>query len=356
VAERVSLDDPSLRRRLDPDGVYDRIHNLPEQCREAWQQARDFALPFDYRAPEAVVVLGMGGSAIGGDFLAALADLEGRAPVRGVRGYDLPAWVTDRCLVVACSHSGATEETLSAFGRARTAGSRLAVVTSGGRLLEEARAAGVPHLSYDFAGEPRNALGHTFLRLLAVANAADVLSVDGRRVEDAIAAMTALRNELHEGVPGDSNRAKRLARWLHGHTGLAVGAAFLAPTARRLATQVQEHADSLCFYDELPELDHNLVVGMRLPTAAIRDLRAVFLDHTALHPRVRLRYDLTVEVFQRAGAGCERVAVGGESPLAAMLRAALLGDFVSYYLALLNGVRPSETAPIDWIKSRLAGG
>ena len=109
------LDDPTAYQRLDPQDMRAIIRDLPRQCRAAWQEAQAFDLPADYRDVDRVVILGMGGSAIAGDLLRALAALESPVPIFSHRGYDLPLLVDGRTLLIASSYSGNTEETLSAF-------------------------------------------------------------------------------------------------------------------------------------------------------------------------------------------------------------------------------------------------
>ena len=109
------LDDPAARGRIDPAGMLRSITELPEQCRTAWSAAQSFDVPADYRDIDRIAVLGMGGSAIAGDFWRVLLQRESPVPVFNVRQYDLPPFVNERTLVIASSYSGNTEETLSAF-------------------------------------------------------------------------------------------------------------------------------------------------------------------------------------------------------------------------------------------------
>jgi glucose/mannose-6-phosphate isomerase len=348
------LDDPELRRHLDPEGAYERNIGLPQQCRAAWAAVRDLTLPPEYDEISQVVVAGMGGSAIAGDFLQAIAFHEGGASVTVVRGYELPAWVGPGTLVIACSHSGNTEETLSAFRQAQNKFAGAVVVTTGGQLLEEAKAAEVPAFVYDYPPEPRSGFGHGFLRLFAIAEAAGVLHVLDDRVEKALDDLAALESQIEESRPEESNPAKQLARRLHNRLPLVIGGEVLAPAAKRWRTQVEENAKAYAISDELPEMHHNTVVGLELPQA-VRDLvHGVLLELPRPSERMARRQDLTIELFRRSGVSIERFPIGGSDSLGAMLRAVYFGNLVSYYLALLNGVHPAPVAIIDWLKAQLA--
>lgn len=348
------LDDPQTYERLDPTGMRRRIGDLPVQCEAAWRRGVTFRLPRDYRRPDHLVVLGMGGSAIGGDLLRALAALESPAPVVVVRGYHLPPIVTRRSLVVACSYSGATEETLSAFQEALTIPCRKLAITTGGPLAAAARANGVPLLQFEYPAEPRAALGWLFLLLAGVAHQVGVISDLTRDLDEALGLMEELLHVWRETVPTPQNTAKGLAQRLHGRLPVLFGAGFLSAVARRWKTQLNENAKVWAVAEELPEADHNAIVGFSLPRQVASQVTGLFLRSPALHPRVLLRYTATQDALRGAGAAAEEVHAHGRSPLAQMLTTILCGDYVSYYLAILNGVDPSPVPAIEALKARLA--
>ncbi|MCH7719250.1 MAG: bifunctional phosphoglucose/phosphomannose isomerase, partial [Chloroflexi bacterium] len=335
-------------------GLLRRIESLPEQCAFAWRQAAAFELPDGYPDARELVVLGMGGSAMAGDILRSLAAISGRKRVSVVRGYDLPPFIDEETLVVACSHSGETEETLSAFQQALASGRSLAV-TTGGRLQELAQERGVPIFMYEYDGEPRSALGHQLMALLAVGERAEVLEPQGSAVAEAVGLMQKQRGRLDFAAPAERNQAKQLAARLHGRLPVVVGAGALTEAAHRWKTQLNENSKVWALYEELPELDHNAIVGFGLPQDVAARLHVVFLWHPSLHSRVLLRYEATEEALTEAGVSHERVEAHGSSQLAQVLTTIYLGDLVSYYLGLLSNVEPSPVTAIDRLKARLAG-
>jgi glucose/mannose-6-phosphate isomerase len=354
IGSLASLDDPRAFERLDPQGMLARIEALPEQCEEGWRRASAFEWPGGLADARAVVVLGMGGSAIAGDLLRALALPLSRAPVSVVRSYDVPAFVGPETLVVACSHSGDTEETLSAFDQALARGARAVVVAKGGRLRALADEHGVPAFTYEFAGEPRSALGHQFMALLALGERAGLVGPQAAAVGEAVARMRGQRAELGRDVPAGRNAAKQLAGRLHGRLPVVIGAGVLSEAAHRWKTQLNENSKVWALWEELPELDHNTIVGFGLPREIVDRLHVVFLSHPALHPRVHLRYEATADALADAGVAHERVEALGESPLAQALTAVYFGDLATYYLGLLNGADPSDVGPLEKLKARLA--
>ncbi len=348
------LDDLAAYQRIDPQGMLAHIRDLPRQCRAAWQEAQALELPDDYGDIENVVILGMGGSAIAGDLLRSLVDLESPVPVFSNRDYELPLLVDGRTLLIASSYSGNTEEVLSCFERGLGTGAKKVVITTGGKLLATARANGVPAFVFHYESEPRAALGYSFMPLLAIAQKAGIVADKDEDVDEAIAAMIDVATRIDETAPLARNPAKQLAQKLHQRLPVVYGAGILTEVAHRWKGQLNESSKVWCFYEELPEANHNALVGYGLPKEIAARAFVVFLRAPSLHPRILLRYDLTRAALEEAGVESATVDAEGRSPLAQMMSAILFGDWVSLYLAMLNGVAPAPTTPIDKLKEQLA--
>src|SRR5438876_2337017 len=348
------LDDPAERAKLDPGGMLQAVHKLPEQSREAWEAARAFELPWK-EAPRQIVILGMGGSAIAGDYFRALLSLESPVPVFNVRAYDLPSFVDEETLVIASSFSGDTEETLSAFEQALATPAKKLALTTGGRLLTTARANGVPAFTFAFHGEPRAAIGWGLMPLLAIVEKLRLMRGVKGDVEEAIAVLRSLREEYDAETGSSRNPAKQLALRLHERLSVVYGAGPLIEVARRWKAQLNESAKVWAFFEEMPEAQHNAIVALGLPPAIARATTMVLLRSEGLdHPRVGLRYDLMRGLLDDGAIDALDVKARGESALAQMLSLTLLGDYVAAYLALLYGVDPAPTAVIDELKASLA--
>ena len=348
------LDDPVQRARLDPGDMLGAVYGLPEQCREAWDGARAFELPWK-EAPRRIVILGMGGSAIAGDYFRALLSLEAPVRVFNVRAYDLPSFADEETLVIASSFSGETEETLSAFEQALATPARKLAITTGGRLLTMARANGVPAFTFAYHGEPRAAIGWGLMPLLAVAEKLGLMQGVEADVQEAIAVLTSLREEYVAETASSQNPAKQLAVRLHERLPVVYGAGALIEVGRRWKTQLNESAKVWAFFEELPEAQHNAIVGLALPKAIAGAATAVLLPSDRLdHPRVALRYDLMRRLLADAGIDAIEAPGRGKSALAQMLSLTLLCDYAATYLALLYGTDPTPTTVIDELKASLA--
>lgn len=350
----VNLDDPKVYRRLDPSGMLEHIHRLPEQCLSAWRRTEKFELPRTYSQICQIVVLGMGGSAIGGDFVRTLALLESKLPVWVCRDYQLPPLVDERTLIIASSYSGNTEETVTAFVQSLGGPGCKLVLTGGGKLRELAEANGVPVFHIDYAAPPRAVFGYSFISLLGVLSKLGLLSDKSREVEEMAGVLRELSTEIDEKVPLARNPAKQLARRLHEKLVVIYGAGVLSEVARRWKTQLNENSKVWAFYELFPELNHNSVVGYNFPPEISEGTFVILLRSGGLYPRVIKRYQVTEEMLSKAGVEHQSIDARGKSALAQMMSLVLLGDYVSYYLSMLNEVDPSQVRAIDYIKARLA--
>lgn len=350
------MDDPKARRSIDPSGMLEAVTGLPDQCRQAWESAQSIELPSDYRDIDRIVVLGMGGSAIAGDIWRVLLQRESAIPVFNVRQYDLPPYVDSRTLIIASSFSGNTEEMLSAFDQTLATPAKKLALTTGGKLLTTARANGVPTFMYEFKGEPRASLGWGLMPLFAVSAKLGLMQGVEKDVHEAISTMQRLQDSIGVDVPTATNPAKQISQALHEKLPVIYGAGPLTEVAHRWKTQINESSKAWCFYEELPEIHHNAIVGYELPRGIANDTVVVLLRSTSLiHHRVQLRYDFTRELLQKAGVDVHSVNATGECALAQMLSLILFGDYVSGYLALLYGVDPTPTTVIEQLRNWLAG-
>jgi glucose/mannose-6-phosphate isomerase len=348
------LDTPQQFAALDPEGMLGHIDALPDQFESAWALAPSLPLPDSFREARQIVITGMGGSAIGGDYLAAL--VEDRCPIPLIvnRGYALPAFAHGAgTAVIASSHSGNTEETLAAFDQALERGVSLMAVTTGGELARRARQAGVPLWTFTYPSQPRAALGWSFGLLVGLAhrlNLAGDLSAD---VAEALSGLRQGRDHLKADTPLHQNPAKRLAGQLCGRIGVFYGGGIMAPVARRWKCQVNENAKSWAEFDFLPEQNHNGVAGLEHPQQGIAKLFCVFLQSSFDHPRVTLRQELSYRLYLQEGVTVDKVQAQGTSRLAQMMSATQFGDYVSFYLAMENRVNPTPIPAITALKEGL---
>jgi len=346
--------DISELKKLDPEDMLARIHEVPWQCQQAWQMARKFKLPQEYSDINKVLVIGMGGSAIGGDLVRSLVAPEARVPIIVHRGYDLPAFVDDKTLVIISSYSGNTEETLSGFSQALETGAKKLAITTGGELKKLADEKGIPVLTFNYRAQPRAALAFSFLPILCFLQKLGVVGDKSAEVDEALNVLQKLSVRIDETRPVSKNPARQLAGKLHGHLPVIYGAGLLSEVAHRWKTQFNENSKAWAFYEVFSELNHNAVVGYQFPPELAEKIVVVLLRSELLSRRIQLRYEVTCELLERAGVHYEFVDGEGKAPLSQMLSLVLFGDYVSYYLAILYRVDPSPVEVIDYLKEQLA--
>lgn len=321
--------------------MIDDVLGIPDQLRDAlWRIESARLEPGDAAG---VMVCGMGGSAIGADLAAAALGDRLTRPLITVRGYALPSWATPDWTVLCSSYSGHTEETLACFAAAEALGARRIVVSTGGPLVDGAREAGVPVIGLPGIFQPRAAVAYMFTAAAEVA----ALAGAAPRVHTEIDAAAAFLERETEAL---QVRAAEIAAQLEGTLPVVYGADLTTPVARRWKSQVNENAKLPSFFSELPEADHNELSSWDAPEAR---LAAVFLEDRDQHPRVRRRFDLTAAAVAAAGAATVRVEAAGETRVARLLWATMLGDLVSLELAKARGVDPLPVEAIERFKQEM---
>ena len=347
------LDRPETYLQLDPSGMRLRLCGLPGQCRQAWQQARDADLSGLDWGYDKVVIGGMGGSAIAGDLAADLSGSSCSFPIAVVRNLQLPFSIDRSTLFISSSHSGNTGETLSLFRAATSTQASVMAITGGGQLADEARDRGIPVVPVEAPGEPRSAVAYNLVLLLGVLNRLGLFSIDE---EDVLVAASVLDDRLallNEEVALEKNPAKQLAAQLVGRTLLVFGGGIFSGAARRWKTQLNENAKAWAFYESIPECLHNSVESFCAGSATGSDMFALSLQPRTISPELEDRYRVLTEMLERGGVANRTLVGVPGSPLTQLLSMILLGDYISYYLAILQGLDPSPTPAIDLGKSLL---
>jgi glucose/mannose-6-phosphate isomerase len=321
--------------------MIDDVFGIPDQLRDAlWRIESARLEPADAAG---AMVCGMGGSAIGGDLAVAALGERLTRPLLTIRGYELPSWATPEWTVLCCSYSGNTEETLACFAAAEALGARRLVASTGGQLVDRARAAGLPVVGLPGIFQPRAAVAYMFAVAAEVAALAGVAPRLHTEIDAAATFLAGEREALRA-------RAAEIAAQLDGAYPVVYGADLTAPVARRWKTQINENAKLPAFFSELPEADHNELCGWAVPESR---LAAVFLGDRDQHPRERRRFELTAAAVAADGAATVRVETVGETRVARLLWGVMLGDLVSLELAGARGVDPLPVEAIERFKQEM---
>ena len=351
--EAITLDSADVIKRIDTSDMLGRVRELPRQVALARRVAAAVDLDRRHRDVDAVLVLAMGGSAIGAELVAGLAGDRLRVPLMVHRDYGLPAWVGPRTLVIAASHSGETIETLSGTAEARRRGVPLVVVSTGGALGRQATADGTPYLHYEQPGQPRAAVGYGLTLLHELLIRAGLLT-EPDPYGPAVEALESLLERNAPSVETDGNHAKQLAWSIFGRIPIVFGAGSMSAVAHRWKTQLNENAKAWAMYEPMPEANHNAIEGSLNPRELSDALYVVELREREEPDAIAARYRVVEELLGERATNRSVVWAEGPSALARTLTAVALGDLVSVYLAILYQTDPTPVTLLAMLKERLA--
>ena len=348
------LDNLDLIKRIDSANIFSYLHRFDRQVAQALtlsEQLDPAKWMGQGATPRQVVVSGMGGSAIGGNLVQDLLGPELGVPLLVNRSYSLP-FVDSKTLVVLCSYSGNTAETLSCFSMARKARARILTITSGGQLLEASRRCGSPAVVIPGGYPPRCAVGFTsvlLLSLLARLRLAPDLDIAGWG-----SWLEPQANALGPEIQVRENSAKQLAERLRGCILLIYGSqGRLGSVARRWAGQFAENGKQFAHFSVIPEMNHNELVGWKHPEKPLSRLAAIFLRDREEHPEISRRFQLTADLVRERAGHCEDIWSKGSSWPERLWSLVLLGDFTSVYTGIQNREDPTPVEVIEELKRRL---
>lgn len=351
-----SLDDQKLIRKHDRSDMLGMIESFPRQCEEAKKIALTLNIPDAYRISyNNIVFAGMGGSAIAADVLKTYLFNDASIPIFVNKGYSLPAFTGERTLVIVSSYSGNTEETISAYRDAIKRKAKIFVITSGGILQCRARKDGVPAVTIPRGLPPRCAIGYGFFPALTILSRIGIIKDKTRETDETIRMLDVLRREyIGCKVPEKKNLAKKIAKELYGKFPVIYATQDETDCAvTRWRSGLSENAKTLSSGHLFPEMAHNDIVGWKYPKGSLKNFVAVILRDASGHSRVSRKMDIARDIIKREGCRVIEVASSGRSRLARIFSLMYTGDYVSYYLAMLNGIDPTPVDRITYLKKAL---
>ena len=341
-------------KQHDPEDMLHLLSSFSEQCKRGWEIGESLNLEgCDERIPNNIVIAGMGGSGIGGDLVKAVVGSQFLCPIIVHRGYTLPAFVTSQTLFVAVSYSGNTEETLLSVESAFAQGANILAVTSGGKLGAFAAAHNLPCVKIPAGQPPRASLGYLLMPILSVlARLRFAPNLDFQSdLEETVALLAQLEEDFHPDAP--ESQPKRLAQALHGKLPIIYAPQELEAIAMRWKGQMNENSKSLAYYSVYPEMNHNEIEGWKQPSALTQQCHVIQLGDPIAPSQTQRRMDITAELIQPHTAGITQVHSVGKSLLARLLSLVAIGDWASFYLAILYEQNPTPVARIEELKRRL---
>jgi glucose/mannose-6-phosphate isomerase len=347
--------------QIDASNMFNILRDFPKQVEEAVKIGQTAPTLDTVPTGRHLAILGMGGSAIGGDLLRSyVSSLHSPAKriVSVVRNYNLPDFIAHEDMVIASSYSGGTEETLSAFAQAVKRTKNVFCITTGGELTLQARAYSFPLIRLPEGLQPRCALGYSFFPMITTLNRMEYFGSEAKaEIESGIKETITLlkkKSDIYTQL-NKKNPAYALAEKLYDNIPVVYAPAETFDTVGvRWKGQFNENSKNLAFCNVIPEMNHNEIEGWNLPKKHTKKLFVILLRDDFEHKRVSLRFEILKELLAKKTAGIEEFWSEGESAIARMFSLIYLGDWVSYYLAILNGVDPTAIPNISSLKKMLA--
>lgn len=335
------------------------LQALSRQVAQIWHEAVGLEFPADYKRADEVVVLGVGGSAIGADVVRSVFASELKVPVQIVNGYNPPAFVDNKTLVIASSYSGNTEEVESAAKQALAKKARVVVISAGGNLQTFARKNKLPALIFSTknnpCGSPRMGLGYSIIGQLALFSKLGFLRVNEKEIVAIIKTMQ--KYEALFGVKSltSNNFAKQLAERLLDRSVWYIASEHLLGNAHVAANQMNENGKRFGGYFALPELNHHLLEGMLNPKSNKDTLLFVLIKSKLYHSRNQKRYGITKKVLDKNGIQTISYACQEKTKIGQMCEVLVLSGYASFYSAVLAGIDPTPIPFVDFFKDQMSG-
>lgn len=327
---------------------------FPDQISEVLENFNPKKLKIDQKEINNVVCFGMGGSAIASDVIKDVLSDRLNIPVNVVRGYESPNYCNEKTLVIGCSYSGNTEETLSAINAVKNNNSQIAVVTSGGELSKLAKKNKWFEMKVPGKLPPRQAFGYLFFSILVLLCKLKACNVENKEIKSLVKLSKTVGRRNYDKTTSDRILSKELARQIRNKIPIIYAPApYLGSVAMRWKTQMQENSKSMAFHNVIPEMNHNEIVGWEMENKSLNNFIVIFLQCEDMPKKIVERIQLTKNIIKSRGVSIAEIYAEGKTKLEKAVSLIILGDWISYYLALFYNKNPETILNIDYLKSEL---
>ncbi|GAB4569453.1 MAG: hypothetical protein Fur0017_14320 [Anaerolineales bacterium] len=349
----MNLDDLNLFKQIDRQNMRIEIDGLPDQLQSAWDLAQTLPLP-KFGDTHNIILCAMGDSASAAELVTASVSTNLKLPATIHRSYGLPAYATEKTLVICISHSGNSEEVLDAFESAQKNGCKIIAISTGGELTKRANAKNIPVWNFTYSGMDTTAIAYPFALTLALLARLGFIPDPSADVAEAVAMMKRSQQHIIPEMIAAKNPAKRYAGQLVGRWVTFVATENLAPVAQRWKTQINQLAKAGANFEIIPEATHNTLIATINPNPTLNaHTMTLFIKAPSDHPRNRLRSDLMRQTFMLEALNTDVIEARGESIIAHLWSLIIFGDYMAYYLAMAYGADPSEKDAFVNFKSSL---
>jgi len=323
---------------LDKENMKEILDDFPNQIKKGIELAKDKAVKGNIQN---IILIGMGGSALAGEILKCYLKYELKIPFMILRNYSLPAFADKRTLIIASSYSGNTEETITAYREAIRKNIPTIAIASGGKLEELSRLNKNPFIKLPKGIQPRLSIGYSFFALLKILENSKIIE---SKKEDTKKTEKALKKPMFKEM------AKKLAKKIKGKIPIIYSSDDLSCVAYKWKIDMNENAKIHAFYNVIPEMNHNELVGY---TNLLGNYHVLILKDDEDYDRIKKRIKINKELIKKKDIGLTEVEIRGECFLTKIFSAIYIGDWVSYYLALLYNQDPTPVDIVEELKRNL---
>lgn len=351
------LDNINKIKKLDVQGMLGSIESLGLQCQQAWDEVKKIKIPINYREVDNILINGMGGSGLGGHIIDSLYKKELKVPLKVINSYSLPGFVNQRTLYIISSYSGTTEEPVGTISAAKKRKAKILAICTGATLAKLAKQYKVP--VYDFnprfnpCNQPRMGVGYSVVGQIALLKKCGLLNIKDAEFKKAVRRIISLHGEFGSKIISPRNKAKKVARKLHGRVPVIIGAEHLAGNAHVMANQINENSKTFSTYFLISELNHHLMEGMMFPRSNVNNLHFLFIESSKYLPRIQRRFRITKKVLAKHKVPYTAYLVKATGGLSQVFEVLLFGSYVNFYMAMLNRIDPSPIPWVDYFKKEL---
>lgn len=346
--------------KIDSQNMHQVLKNFPEQIKDAVEIGKEAKIHSKSYKPDSIIILGMGGSAIGGDLLSSFLQSSPETNVISIkvnRNYNITQIINDSHLVIASSYSGNTEETISAFESAKKQTNNILCISTGGTLSLLAEKYKMPLITIPSGYQPRCALAYSFFPLLYVLIRLNLFSISTeKKIESAIEETIEEISKLSGiySVPDENNIALTTAKQIVNTIPIIYSSTERLDSVNlRWRDQINENSKNLCYGSLLPEMNHNEINAFSHPEDLINRLSIIYLKDKDDHPRISARFEALFDILQDKVNSQFSFSGKRKYFLTRMFELVYLGDWISYYLAIENKVDPTPIPVINYLKERL---
>ena len=351
------LDNKAKILQLDSKNMLGSIQLLGQQIEEVLALATKVKIQASYKKVNNIVVLGMGGSALGAHFIKSVFLESLKIPLEIVNGYKAPEFVNEKSLVIASSYSGSTEEIISSVVDAKNKKAKIIAICSGGKLADWAKQSKVPALIFTTnnnpCGSPRMGLGYSIFGQVALLANAGILKLPASEIKNATQTISKFNSLFGVDNPEEKNAAKQMATSLLGKSAWFAAAEHLAGNAHIAANQMNENAKRFGGYFAVPEMNHHLMEGLLFPENNKQNIQFCLLESKLYDQRVQKRYGITKQILDKNNIGNFSYKCQEKNKFLQACEALVLFSYVSFYSAMLQGIDPTAIPVVDFFKEQL---